>query len=379
MTANPNASLIADQSPNSLLERRSAHFCRAPFEKVEVMANGDIYLCCPGWLKTSIGNLLQTPLLELWNGETARAIRESVLNGSFKYCDASMCPHLQALDSGTKPAIYSPIESLKRPSSSYAETLAAGTVPKGPREIAVGFDLTCNLSCPSCRREPIIFRPGTTAWQQADKMATDVIGAYPLLRRLKLAGNGDPFASRIYGRMLNALDSEKFPNLRVTLHTNGLLFTPDRWKELQKGQASIDTVEVSVDAASGETYALNRRGGSFETLVERLEFIGKLRAEKKLQRLLVSFIVQTNNFHEMREFVELGRRVHADTIIFSRLNDWGTFPHAVLTARSIHRADHPRHQELLTQLSDPVFDSRDVFLGNLSLLRSAKAASSPAV
>ncbi len=138
-------------------------------------------------------------------------------------------------------------------------------------------------------------------------------------------------------------------------------------------------MEVSIDAASGETYALNRRGGSFETLVERLEFIGKLRAEKKLQRLLISFIVQANNFHEMREFVELGRRVHADTVIFSRLNDWGTFPHAVLTSRSIHRPDHPRHQELLTVLSDAIFDSPDVFLGNLSLLRSAQPKASPAV
>ncbi len=371
--------MSSENSSGFSVERRRTHFCRTPFEKVEILANGDVYICCPGWLKTPIGNLLSTPLLELWNGETARSIRSSVLDGSFSYCDSTMCPHLQALDSGIKPAIYSPIENRAQPSSSYAETLAAGLVPKGPREIAVGFDLTCNLSCPSCRREPVVYRPGTAAWQQAEKMATDVIGAYPMIRRLKLAGNGDPFASRIYGRMLSSLDSEKFPNLRVMLHTNGLLFTADRWKELQKGQASIDTVEVSIDAASGETYALNRRGGSFETLVERLEFIGKLRAEKKLQRLLISFIVQANNFHEMREFVELGRRVHADTVIFSRLNDWGTFPHAVLTSRSIHRPDHPRHQELLTVLSDAIFDSPDVFLGNLSLLRSAQPKASPAV
>lgn len=361
-----------DHSHQDRLDRRKKHFCRIPFEKIEILAGGEVFLCCPGWLRKPIGNLNETPLLELWKNGVAQEIRQSMYDGTFQFCDANLCPHLQALDSGAKPAIYSPIENREHPSSSYIETLLSrveGSVPNGPREVVVGFDLTCNLSCPSCRREPIVFRPGQPSWQQADKMATELINAYPLIRRLKLAGNGDPFASRIYARMLNALDAEKYPRLLVTLHTNGLLFTPDRWKELQKGQACIDTVEVSVDAGSPETYALNRRGGSFDVLLERLEFIGKLRKEKKLKRLLLSFVVQTNNFHEMKDFVQLGRRFHADTIIFSRLNNWGTFPPSVLASRSIHLADHPRHAEFLEAMGDPALDGPDVFFGNLSEFR----------
>jgi hypothetical protein len=316
--------------------------------------------------------LSETPLLELWKNGVAKEIRQSMYEGTFQLCDANLCPHLQALDAGARPAIYSPIENRKTPRSSYIETLISGiegSIPNGPREIVVGFDLTCNLSCPSCRREPIVFRPGQASWQKADKMATELINSYSLIRRLKLAGNGDPFASRIYGRMLQALDAEKYPNLLVTLHTNGLLFTADRWKELQKGQACIDTVEISVDAGSPESYALNRRGGSFDILLERLEFISSLRKEKKLKRLLLSFVVQANNFHEMKDFIQLGRRFQADTIIFSRLSNWGTFPSSVLASRSIHNTDHPRHADFLAVMADPILNSPDVFLGNLSEFR----------
>jgi hypothetical protein len=182
----------------SITDHRKQHFCRIPFEKIEILAGGEVFLCCPGWLRKPIGNLNETPLLELWKNGVAQEIRQSMYDGTFQFCDDSLCPHLQALDTGAPPAIYSPIENREHPRSSYIETLISGiegSVPNGPREIVVGFDLTCNLSCPSCRREPVVYRPGMAAWQQADKMAGELIGAYPMLRRLKIAGNGDPFAS----------------------------------------------------------------------------------------------------------------------------------------------------------------------------------------
>lgn len=348
---------------------RQSHFCRAPFEKVELTPDGDVFLCCPGWVQSSAGKLGEESLTEIWNGDAAKALRASVMDGSFSQCSSSMCPHLQALDAGARQAPYSPIEDRSHPSSDYARQIGDGFVPAGPLVINAAFDLTCNLSCPSCRKSLIVARPGTVEGKQADTTALRLIEALPRVRRLKLAGNGDPFASRAYWKVLTAIDREIHPHLRVVLHTNGILFNADRWKELHKAHGLIDIVEVSVDAASGETYALNRRGGSFETLLERLDFIAKLRSENQLQKLLISFVVQANNFHEMPAFVELGRKLKADTIIFSRLNDWGSFPEAVLLQRSIHRPDHPKHAEFLEVLGNPVFTENDVFIGNLSQFR----------
>jgi MoaA/NifB/PqqE/SkfB family radical SAM enzyme len=280
-----------------------------------------------------------------------------------------MCPYLQALDTGAKLPAYSPIESIEHPSSPRTAKIAKGETPRGPLEVNSVFDLTCNLSCPSCRKEPMGLRPGTLAFQQADKMADEIITHLPTIRRLKVAGNGDPFASRAYWKVLTAIDRDKHPNLRVMLHTNAILFTAERWSELKKAHGLIDTVEVAVDAASGESYALNRRGGSFETLTERLNFIAKLRSENTIGRLLISFVVQANNFLEMPAFVEFARGMKADTVIFNRLNDWGSLPAANFAARAIHRAEHPKHAEFLATLANPIFGEAGVFIGNLSEFR----------
>ena len=353
-------------------EVRKAHFCHAPFEKIEILSTGDVFLCCPGWLPTAVGNLHKQTFQEIWNGPKALELRASVTDGSFKHCSSQMCPHLQTIDSHGHLPTYSPIDTFANPRSPIPEKATSG-----PSDVNLAFYLTCNLSCPFCRRETIVFRPGTVEWQQAEKMTNEVITALPQIRRLKLAGNGDPFASRLYWKILTAIDRDLHPHLRVVLHTNGILFNADRWKELSKAHGLIDTVEVSIDAATAETYAMNRRGGSFETLLERLTFISKLRNENSIRRLLLSFVVQTNNFREMPAFIELGRSAKADTIIFSRLNDWGTFPPAIFANRSVHRIEHPLHSEFRGVVSENIFAEPDVFLGNLNEFRTANLTSSP--
>ncbi len=56
--------------------------CTRPFEWFEVPPDGSVFLCCPAWLKRSIGNLLQQSIYEIWNGPVAQEIRKSIFNGS---------------------------------------------------------------------------------------------------------------------------------------------------------------------------------------------------------------------------------------------------------------------------------------------------------
>ncbi len=67
------------------------HFCAAPFEQLETAPTGLAYACCPVWLPTPIGRL-DTPAHELWNSTPARNIRESMIDGSFRYCNHVHCP-----------------------------------------------------------------------------------------------------------------------------------------------------------------------------------------------------------------------------------------------------------------------------------------------
>ena len=54
-------------------------------------ANGAIRMC--GWTNYFIGNLIDSGIEELWHGEKAQEFRESMLDGSYRYCDRTKCPY----------------------------------------------------------------------------------------------------------------------------------------------------------------------------------------------------------------------------------------------------------------------------------------------
>lgn len=342
-------------------------FCAKPFTWFEVSRGreeGEVFLCCPGWLKRPVGNLLRQSVAETWNGPAAQDIRRSILDGSFEYCDASLCPHIQEISGPVQR-----IEDVTDPVLRDVIRERLTVLPYGPREVNCAHDRSCNLSCPSCRTELII----ETARRD------EILGIQKKLdhealadaETLYITGSGDPFGSPFFRKWLQTMRRTDMPRLRTLhLHTNGLLWTPRVWETIPPEiRALIRTAEISIDAASPETYAVNRRGGSFGTLLDRLEFIQSLRRAGPLERLTMSMVVQQNNFHEMREFVLLGKRFAADAVYFSRLADWGTFDQAELSNRSVHRTDHPRHREFLDVLSDGLFDDPIVVLGNLTEVR----------
>ena len=67
-----------------------------------------------------------------------------------------------------------------------------------------------------------------------------------------------------------------------------------------------------------------------------------------------------------------GYEFDADDITeqFSMIVDWGTFAPEVYNHKCIWKDDHPEHQQFLEVLRDPIFESKDVKLGNISSLRN---------
>jgi hypothetical protein len=96
-----------------------------------------------------------------------------------------------------------------------------------------------------------------------------------------------------------------------------------------------------------------------------------LRANGPLEWLGINMVVQENNFREMRQFVELGKRFRVDTVYFHKLVNWGTFSDREYARRAVHQTSHPSHPDLVDTLLDPVFDDPIVYLGNLTDTRSA--------
>lgn len=339
-------------------------FCSKPFTWFEVSRNvreNEVFLCCPSWLDTPAGNLRDQSVEEIWNGPVARDIRRSILDGSFAYCNRTRCPYLQTESGPVQPA-----SEVTDPDLAAVIRDGLTVLPYGPREVNCSYDRSCNLSCPTCRTGLIMETDRKEEILSIQRKLTEE--ALGEARLLYITGSGDPFGSPYFRRWLQTMRRENMPRLeKIHLHSNGLLWNPRMWASIPEDvRALVKYADISIDAATSATYAVNRRGGDFAVLLRNLEFIAGLRATGPLEWLGINMVVQENNFLEMADFVRLGQRVHVDTVYFHRLVNWGTFSAEEYAARAVHEPGHPRHRELVDVLGDPVFDAPIVYLGNLS-------------
>ncbi len=65
--------------------------CPLPFERFDVSPDGSVLVCCGHWLPTPIGNILDNDLNDVLNSEAAKKLRQSVTDGSYRYCNHLEC------------------------------------------------------------------------------------------------------------------------------------------------------------------------------------------------------------------------------------------------------------------------------------------------
>lgn len=352
------------------VEDFSGYFCSRPFTFTEVTGwqnpKGDVFVCCPTWLDTPIGNIRSGSMEEIWNGVTAQEVRRSILDGSYRYCRLSRCAFLQM-----KTGPVQRVEDVVDPQMIEVLANDLTVLPFGPREVTCSFDKSCNLSCPSCRIELII---ETGKRDEIEEIQHRLQSEWLRdARWMSITGSGDPFGSPFFRKWLRTMKRADLPNLE-TLHliSNGLLWTPHNWEAIPAEIRSlVQTAAISIDAARPDTYAVNRRRGDFGKLLTNLDFVSQLRRDGPITHMTISMVVQENNYSEMPEFVGLAKRLGFDLVYFSHLVDWGTYPHAELLQRQVHRPGHPRHEDFLNVLRVPELQDPTVFLGNLTQFRDS--------
>jgi len=332
--------------------------CSNPFEWFEVHPGGEVFLCCPTWLKAPVGNLLTTPVADIWNGEPAVQLRRTMLGGPFVRCNRRRCPRLAAGSAPVRPLGAVPDAQVRE-----AIRHRAVRLPYGPKRLNLCYDRSCNLACPSCHAGGVQTAAGSDAAARITRRIVEEAGRDA--ETLVLSGYGDPFASPAYRGLLQGFRREDFPRLRrIDLHTNGQLWDTAMWSSMPAIHPYVRAAEISIDAATAETYAANRRGGDFARLRRNLDFVRTLPIALK-----ISCVVQNNNFREMPAFVELGR-TYGGRIYFSQLVNWGTFSREEFRARAVHLPGHPDHAEFIGILRQ-VAGWPEVDLGNLLPLLSA--------
>jgi Iron-sulfur cluster-binding domain/Radical SAM superfamily len=311
--------------------------CLSPFNSMHINTAGQVNIClCPAWQPMVVGNIFESSLPEILASESAQRIRQSIIDGTYEYCNEKQCPLLINDQLNTRDTTPSNIQKLLENSQQF----------EMPYEISFHGDLTCNLSCPSCRTSVIRVPDSQMVQQQvlADTVLKNLF-AHPTQQPINFitSGAGEVFASPLLLHMLENLPVHDFPNLKLNLHTNGLL-APKRWSRIAHIESHVRQVTVSVDAAEADTYAQIRRGGLWQDLVSAMEFLQHKKTQLGFE-LHARMIVQAKNYQEIVKFYELCQSWSVDRVEYSRLLDWRTWSRPEFRANDVFDTVHAERSQ----------------------------------
>lgn len=338
------------------------YICIQPFQHVEFFQE-ELTLCCPTWLDTKIRFDKKDGEYDydVWNSELIQNIRKSILDGTYSYCDKSACPHLSTLINTQTPTGYF-IEKDKLP---YTDPRGYKIENKTyndqtPASINFTYDRSCNLKCPTCRLDTIMAKPDEIL--QIDKITDFIKTKYSKdARKLDITGSGDPFASKSFRKFLIEFDPELWPNLdEIYITTNGNLFNKQNWNLIKKAQPYIKMVEISIDAATKDTYEnIVRLNGKWDVLMENLVFISQIESIKILR---CSFVVQKDNYKEMLPFAKLiyeqaierikNQQTSSSTwVYFGKIAQWGHITDAKFKDASVWDPEHENYNDFVNEVN----------------------------
>lgn len=333
--------------------------CTVPFQQFDVLENST-HLCCASWLQQSAGDLSTTDWQSVWNSDEAQNIRASIHDGSYRFCNKTACPRIQA-------NVLSPAKEVAEKNSLWEQIVndQLTEMPAGPERVNLAYDRTCNLSCPSCRVERYAADEATRA-RYDEMQRTSILPMLKDARTVFVTGSGDPFASKNFRRLMHELTPEEYPDLGFRIMTNGMLFTPQQWSAFPSLHGRVHMLKISIDAATGPTHELLRRGAHWPTVLENMAFAGELLKDKQIDELELIFTVQQDNFREMGDAVDLAEKIGATGLYFTRITNWGTFTNEQFAQKSVFLSSHPEYSDFIEAMQDERLRNPLVILGNLN-------------
>lgn len=232
---------------------------------------------------------------------------------------------------------------------------------EGPSKLYLNLGQVCNYQCPTCAPQSGEVNSGAENSAEPVDLFCKLKSSIKTAKYIFLGSMGEPLYNRATVKWLQKTTKDEISDyLFIEIQTNASLFNQVFWSSLPRHiQERITMIQVSLDAATRETYEMVRLGGKWDNVMRNLEFISSL---PQLKSLTLNFVVQSKNFGEMKSFVALGSKFRA-RVRFTQLQQWPALSDAKFKSFNVCSADHPRHRELLAILSDPIFKESHVDMG----------------
>ena len=324
--------------------------CAGPFSSLEVHDHKR-FLCCASWLTKYLPE--DTKPYDAWNSKEANDIRDSILDGSYRYCDHIQCPFLHQLETFGNIGRVEPLfhkDKIPQELQTQLDKYKNGE-EISPAIVQFSMDRSCNLKCPSCRLE--MFIASSSKIKKVKQDIEDIQAAYGNeVTNLYITGSGDPFISVAFRDFLRNFDPTKWPNLKsIHLHTNATMWTPEMWASMPKIHDYVKSCEISIDAGTKHTYENETRiNGDWDQLIKNLKFIATI---PSLKRIKTSFVVQRKNYKEMKIFYDLMNSIFPKHlhVYYNKITNWGTFTEEEFTKEQIWHPDHPEYNLFIEEVN----------------------------
>lgn len=265
--------------------------------------NGNVRVCC--WSNIVVGNINTNSIEEIWNGREYQALRNNMACGIYScnpHCpvlhgSGFMSPYFSNRDKGYYEGGYSEISS-KNAKLSVDEIQQRLTIlASKPRYFKIYVDSVCNLRCSMCRLD----KEGTISIPES--FFEDLKSYYPFIEGVGVWG-GEPLFSVKSRSLIFDFDYKQFPQCKISIITNGTLLSK-YVSELEK--VHLDWVQISLDAATKDTYKRIRTNGSWERTISGIGDLVQLRnRQENWYPITIDMVIQPENYTEVPAFIKLG-------------------------------------------------------------------------
>ncbi|GJQ57461.1 MAG: radical SAM protein [Candidatus Scalindua sp. AMX11] len=327
--------------------------CLVPFMRLEFQKFGNVSACCTAFTKVkSVGNMKSQTIEQIWNGKKLRRFRKQLLLG--QTCKVCM-PNCGYLKIG--PIFLKDICTDTPEGESLYNDVSHGRVKLNshPLRFNLANFTVCNLTCVMCQSRAVEAQNNSIP-EHVTKTLKNLSNYFDKKITLYLSGNGEVLARKDTRELLQNFDSKKNSKVDFQIITNGLLFQPRMWETIKHNNFTY--VNISIDAATKETYKKVRRGGNWEQLMKALEVFKKAREEGKFSSVNINMTVMKSNFKEIPQFVEMAR-ANGFNSLFTRIR--GPFED-----ENIFESNNEKDiQELKKVLSNPNLYGEDVDMNDI--------------
>lgn len=212
--------------------------------------------------------------------------------------------------------------------------------------------LFCNLHCPACPTGlQLDLRPTVSIKEDLFKAAIDEVGDY--LFQLYMYNWGEPL---LHKQTPELIRYAKQKDINVLLSTNLSIRLSDDYLE-RLVQSGLDTLIVSLDGVTEETYRKYRRNGKLALVQENLLRIHQIkeRLGSQTPEVVWQFLVFRHNEHEIDMAQALYKAWGADSIVIKGaqmpLDEFrdGLEP-STLPQYNLYHPDHPGIREISESL-----------------------------